>query len=187
MISLQRSAGGSNFLPYPQNLVVHQHQLHQHSYTTTTLTEKHLQNHQQIVDDNMPWFARPVGTNGVSTTLGISTTKAAYNGIRDKEFVCSSTATMTNTAKTKNLTVGGGRPMGGCGSHSNSTLTRSVSPSSEEESSLNRSSQEEHYYSFYPSNSEEEKTSSAQHNRYHKNVRDSELHLPEGKDNGIQT
>jgi hypothetical protein len=82
----------------------------------------------------------------------------------------------TNVAKTKKLTIC--RLGGGSGS-SNSTLSRSISPSSAEGSFLNRSNQEENYYSFYPSNNEEEKNRST-HNRFLTNiVRDNELHLPE--------
>jgi hypothetical protein len=66
---------------------------------------------------------------------------------------------------------------GGSGS-SNSTLSRSISPSSAEESFLNRSNHEDNYYSFYPSNNEEDKIRSA--HRFLINVRDNELALPEG-------
>ena len=174
MISLQRS-GGSSFLPYPQN-VVNQHH-HHHNHNIPVLLEKHSQQRQDL-EDNMPWFARPVGSALVSTP-GLSNRAAfAPSSIRDKEFVSSSipTINMANGAHSKTTPINGARH--GVGS-SNSTLSRSVSPSSAEESCLNRSNPEDNYYSFYPSNNEEEKIRSA--HIFLKNVRENELQLPEGK------
>lgn len=174
MLSLQRS--GSNFLPYPQNLVNQHH--HNHNYSTAPIMESHHNNQHHQLQDNMPWFARPVGTTGVSTPGLNSKTAYAPGGIRDKEFVTSSNPPIpiTTATKMKNVTICGGRLGGGSGS-SNSTLSRSISPSSAEESFLNRTNQEDSYYSFYLSNNEEEKIRSA--HRFLKNVRDEELHLPE--------
>ena len=177
MISLQRS--GSNFLPYPQNMM-NQHP-HHNNYSSSSLMEKN--NSKTPFEDSLPWFARPVGPNGVTTApvLINKTTYASNNGIRDKEFISSSNQPIsmtTNSAKTKNMPVCGGRLGGGSGS-SDSTLSRSISPSSAEESFLNRSSNEENYYSFYPSNNEDQKFRNSHRNL--KSVRDNELQLPEGK------
>ena len=175
MISLQRT--GSNFLPYPQNIV----NQHHNNYSTATLMEKHHQQNQ--LEDSLPWFARPVGPNGVTTTPGLinKATYASVNGIRDKEFISSSNhpiSMTTNSGNPKNMVLCGGRLGGGSGS-SDSTLSRSISPSSAEESFLNRSSNEENYYSLYPSSNQEQKIRTS--HRIIKNVRDNELHLPEGK------
>ena len=174
MISLQRS-GGSSFLPYPQN-VVNQHH-HHHNHNIPVLLEKHSQQRQDL-EDNMPWFARPVGTALVSTPGLSNRAVFATSSIRDKEFVSSSipTINMANGGHSKNAPIHGARH--GVGS-SNSTLSRSASPSSAEESCLNRSNPEDNYYSFYPSNNEEEKIRSA--HIFLKNVRENELQLPEGK------
>ena len=105
MISLQRS-GGSSFLPYPQN-VVNQHH-HHHNHNIPVLLEKHSQQRQDL-EDNMPWFARPVGTALVSTP-GLSN-RAAFttSSIRDKEFVSSAipTINMANGAHSKNTPING--------------------------------------------------------------------------------
>ena len=186
MISLQRST--SNFLPYPQNLM---NQHHHHNFgATPSLMEK--QNSNGQVEDNMPWFARPVVVWSTTVTTncqpGLTNSKSIYthSAIRDKEFVSSPnpTISMTATAKCKNLTIGGTRLAGVGSGSSNSTLSRSISPSSAEESFLNRSNHEDNYYSFYPSNNEEDKIRSANH-RFLINVRDNELHLPEGNNISI--
>ena len=177
MISLQRT--GSNFLPYPQNFINQHH--HHNNYTTSNLMEKH--NQQNQLEDALPWFARPVGPNGVTTATGLSN-KATYvsnHGIRDKEFISSANnpiSMTTNSAKTKNMIICGGRLGVGSGS-SDSTLSRSISPSSAEESFLNRSCNEENYYSLYPSSNQEQKIRTS--HRVIKNVRDNELQLPEGR------
>ena len=178
MLSLHRT--GSNYLPYPQNLMNPQHT---HIYSPTSLVETRDQERQQLNQDNMPWFARPVGTVGLCKAGLNSKPSYPAGSIRDKEFVSSSNPPIAITASTKIKNVAiciGGRLGSGSGS-SNSTLSRSISPSSAEESFLNRNQAEDNYYSFYPSNNEEEKIRSV--HRFHKNVRDDELHLPEGKDN----
>ena len=189
MLSLQRT--GSNFLPYPQNhLTQHHHHPHPHNRNNYTTTPSSMENHYHVEHDSeLPWFARPIGPSVVNST-GAKTSFSGAQFVRDKEFVTSSnppiamTATMAAAAKMKNVTIcGGGRLAGGGGGSgsSNSTLSRSVSPSSAEESFVNRrnTNQEDSYYSFYPSNNEEEKIRSA--HRFITNVRDEELHLPEGK------
>ena len=190
MLSLQRT--GSNFLPYPQNhLTQHHHHPHPHNRNNYTTTPSSMENHYHVEHDSeLPWFARPIGPSVVNST-GAKTSFSGAQFVRDKEFVTSSnppiamTATMAAAAKMKNVTIcGGGRLAGGGGGgsgSSNSTLSRSVSPSSAEESFVNRrnTNQEDSYYSFYPSINEEEKIRSA--HRFITNVRDEELHLPEGK------
>ena len=175
MISLQRT--GSNFLPYPQNITNQHH--HHNNYNTSNLMEK--QNQQ--LEDSLPWFARPVGPVGVTTVPSLSNraTYASNVGIRDKEFISSihPISMTTNSTKTKNMAICGGRVLGGCSGSSDSTLSRSISPSSAEESFLNRSNNEENHYSFYPSNIQEQKIRTSHH--LIKSVRDNELHLPEGK------
>jgi hypothetical protein len=154
---------------------------HHHHNFGASLMEKQNSNNQ--VEDNMPWFARPVvGSTTVTTNTPGLTSKSIYthSAIRDKEFVSSSNPpiSMTAAARSKKLTICETRLAGVGSGSSNSTLSRSISPSSAEESFLNRSNHEDNYYSFYPSNNEEEKIRSA--HRFLINVRDNELHLPEG-------
>ena len=178
MLSLQRS--GTHFLPYPQNH-------HSHSYSTTPLMENsYRHNEQQLHEDTTPWFARPIATNtGHTAGTTMNRNIMVSGGLRDREFVSSTNPPISITTgaagggKVKNLTIANKRS--GSGS-SNSTLSRSISPSSGAEENPTQHCHEDNYYSFYPSISEQQKIRSALPcPRFDKRVRDDELQLPEGK------